>query len=541
MTLPRSVGEVLRTHVTLENESIDRMYLNVYVPGLQSVGGVVWYLRGHRGQRFASTATVAPMSEAFVARIEQFIEEEGLDVVGFRKGQRKDEVTQRYLARFRGREGVLYVGRAQEKARVMRTERRRFENGATYPWIVESTAMVNHYYFYCVDEDFGPFFLKFCSYFPYTAKLCINGNEYAKRQLQKRGIAFEPLDNGILSCANPQALQEICDGLNEAEIDRLLRKWLAKLPHPFSRKDRRAGYRYALSILQAEFSLTQVLDEPVVGRIFFEEVIRENLDIGRPGQVQLIFNRRVNRRTPGRFRTRVITEGVVPSLHVDYKRTRIKQYHKEGQALRTETTINDTRDFAIGRRLHNLLELRKIGFTANRRLLDVQRITHDCAIGEDSFQGLQRPREVNGQHASALRFADARVQALLHALLLFVFLARGFSNKGLREQLAPLLGMRPGEIRPGRMTYDLRRLRLHGLIERIPKTQRYRLTGTGLRTALFTRVSMPESCAPASLSSVHALPIATPISPEPSRPRKTPSIPGAIKQKSPREKLDLSH
>jgi hypothetical protein len=489
MTLPRSVGEVLRTHVTLENESIDRMYLNVYVPGLQSVGGVVWYLRGHRGQRFASTATVAPMSEAFVARIEQFIEEEGLDVVSFRKGQRKDEVTQRYLARFRGREGVLYVGRAQEKARVMRTERRRFENGATYPWIVESTAMVNHYYFYCVDEDFGPFFLKFCSYFPYTAKLCINGNEYAKRQLQKRDIGFEPLDNGIRACTDPKVLQEICDGLNEAKIDRLLRKWLAKLPHPFSRKDRRAGYRYALSILQAEFSLTQVLDEPVVGRIFFEEVIRENLDIGRPGQVQLIFNRRVSRRTPGRFRTRVITEGVVPSLHVDYKRTRIKQYHKEGQALRTETTINDTRDFAIGRRLHNLLELRKIGFAANRRLLDVQRISHDCAIGEDSFQSLQRPREVNGQHASALRFADARVQALLHALLLFVFLLRGFSNKDLREQLAPLLGMHPGEIRPGRMTYDLRRLRLHGLIERIPKTHRYRLTRTGLRTALFyTRV-----------------------------------------------------
>jgi hypothetical protein len=475
--------------VTLENESIDRMYLNAYVPGLQSVGGVVWYLRGHRGQRFASTATVAPMTEAFVARIEQFVEDEGLDLVSFRKDQRKDDITKKYLARFRGREGVLYVGRAQEKARVMRTERRRFESGATYPWIVESTAMVNHYYFYCVDEDFGPFFLKFCSYFPYTAKLCINGNEYAKRQLQKRGIAFEPLDNGIRSCADPKALQEICDGLSEAKIDRLLRKWLAKLPHPFPRADRRAGYRYELSILQTEFSLTQVLDEPVVGRIFFEEVIRENLDIGRPGQVQLIFNRRVSRRTPGRFRTRVITEGVVPSLHVDYKRTRIKQYHKEGQALRTETTINDTRDFAIGRRLHNLPELRKIGFEANRRLLDVQRISHDCSIGEDAFQGLQRPREVDGQHASALRFADPRVLGLLHALLLFVFLARGFSNKDLREQLAPLLGLSPSEIWPGRMTYDLRRLRLHGLIERIPRTHRYRLTRSGLRTALFyTRV-----------------------------------------------------
>ena len=492
MDLPRSVAEVLQEHVTLESESIDRMYLNVYVPQLQRVGGVVWFLRGHLGQRFASTATVAPRTEAFVKEIERFARQQRVDVVSFAKGERKDEVTQRYLARRSRRrgEGVLYIGKAQEKARVVRTERRRWERtGVTYPWIVESTAMVNHYYFYCVDEDFGPFFLKFCSYFPYTAKLCINGNEYAKCQLRKRGIRFEALDNGIRWCEDPKALQRICDGLDEAKIERLLRKWMARLPHPFTAADRRAGYRYAISILQAEFSLTQVLDRPVVGRIFFEEVIRENLDIGRPGQVQLIFNRRVTRRTPGRFRTRVITEGVTPSLHVDYKRSRIKQYHKEGQALRTETVINDTRDFAIGRLLKNLPELRKVGFQANRRLLDVQRISHDCALGEDAFQGLQRPVTVGDQRASALKFADSRVQALLHALVLFVFLARGFSNRDLRERLAPLLGFRPSDMRPGPMTYDLRRLRLHGLIERLPGTHRYRLTDLGLRTALFyTRV-----------------------------------------------------
>ena len=166
--------------------------------------------------------------------------------------------------------------------------------------------------------------------------------------------------------------------------------------HPFLPRDRAAGYRYALSILQAEFSLTQVLDQQVTGRIFFEEVIRENLDLGRPSQVSLVFDRKVIRRTPGRFRTRVITDGVVPLLHVNYKKSRIKQYHKEGQALRTETTINDTRDFAIGRRIENLQELRKIGFSANRRLLDVQRIGHDCFIGEASFQDMQRPVTVDG-------------------------------------------------------------------------------------------------------------------------------------------------
>jgi len=142
--------------------------------------------------------------------------------------------------------------------------------------------MVNHYYFYCVDEDFGPFFLKFGSYFPYNAKLCINGHEYLKRQLTKRGVKFEALDNGIKSCADPKLMQQLCDGLSADRIDRLLRKWLRRLPHPFPPRDRVAGYRYALSILQAEFSLTQVLDQPVTGRIFFEEVIRENLDLGRP-------------------------------------------------------------------------------------------------------------------------------------------------------------------------------------------------------------------------------------------------------------------
>ena len=124
---------------------------------------------------------------------------------------------------------------------------------------------------------------------------------------------------------------------------------------------------YQVSILQAEFSLTQVLDRPLTGRVFFEEVIRENLDLGRPSQVQLIFDRRVSRRTPGRFRSRVITEGVVPSLHVHYKSSRIKQYHKEGRALRTETTINNPRDFGIGKQLKNLPALRQIGFKANRQ------------------------------------------------------------------------------------------------------------------------------------------------------------------------------
>ncbi len=486
MSVPRSVAEVIHRHVTLEVEGIDRMYLNVYQPRLQCEGQVAAFFRGHRGHTFASSVLMDPMSKAFIASVERFVREHHLPLLTFAKGQRKDDMAQEYRARFRGTEGILFVGKAQEKTPVFRTEKRKNpKTGQAYPWIVRSTAMVNHFYFYGMDEDFGPFFLKFCTYFPYNAKLCINGHEYVKRQLAKEGIAFEALDNGIRSCANPQRLQQLCDGLSGAKIDALLRKWLARLPHPFTDQDRKAGYRYDVSILQAEFSLTQVLDRPLSGRVFFEEIIRENLDLGRPDQVQLIFGRRVTRQTPGRFRTRVLTEGVAPSLHIDYKRCRIKQYHKEGRALRTETTINDARDFRLGKRLVNLPALRQVGFAANRRLLDVQTISQDCAIGEDAFRRVNEPVQVEGQRASALRFADSAVQALLSALLVFRLLPRGFSSRDVRAHWAPLLGKAPEALTPGQMSYHLRRLRLHGLIERIPKTQRYRVTSSGWRTALF--------------------------------------------------------
>lgn len=212
MSIPRSVAEVIREHVTLEIEGIDRMYLNVYVPQLQRESGVASFFRFHRGHPFASSVLMDPISKAFVEDMERFAKHEKIPVVSFKKGERKDDIAGEHLRQFQGSEGVLFIGKAQEKTPVIRTERRRNEQtGATYPWLVRSTAMVNHFYVYCVDRDFGPFFLKFCTYFPYNAKLCLNGHEYAKRQLEQKGIRYEALDNGVLSCDDPQRLQKICD------------------------------------------------------------------------------------------------------------------------------------------------------------------------------------------------------------------------------------------------------------------------------------------------------------------------------------------
>jgi hypothetical protein len=206
--IEHTVRELLEDEVELDIEGIDRLYLNAYQPRLQTGGGVVGFFREHRGAVVASTTLMAPMSKAFVAEIHRFAKREEIEVVHFARGQRKDDETQRRLKQFQAEEGMLYIGVAQEKFAGFRVMKKiSAHTGTAFAWLYRSTVMCNQYYFYVLDADFGPLFIKFSSYFPYTARVCLNGHEYAKRQLEKAGIAFEALDNGIRRCADPQRLQ----------------------------------------------------------------------------------------------------------------------------------------------------------------------------------------------------------------------------------------------------------------------------------------------------------------------------------------------
>jgi hypothetical protein len=485
MSLPHTVADVIDQHVTLELESLDRVYLNVYQPKLQTPRAMFYFLREFHGEGAVSSWKMRSITLRFLKNVADYAEKHNVPVIPFEKGQRKEDVAAEYLQQSDGSEGILFIGKAQEKVRTFRTEGRRNDRGETYPWIVESTAMVNQYYFYGIDDDFGPFFLKYSSYVPYGAKLCFNGHEYLKRQLSKEGIGFEELENGILSCDDPQRMQQLANRLTSTRISRFLRKWQLRLPCPFRLTEQRAGYRYDVSMTQVEFALTQVVQRPVHGRIFFEEVIRENLDLGRPQNIQLIFDRRVTKRTPGKFRTRVVREGVIPSLRIDYKSNGIKQYFKEGRALRTELTVHDPYDFGTQRRLENLSALRKRGFATTRRVLHVQKTSQDFAMSEALFREVTGPQCVDGQRASALKFGDPVVFALFSVLVLFRLLPCGFRSRDLREHIASLLGHDPSHWTQGRLTYQLRRLRLHALIERVPDTHRYVVTERGYRLALW--------------------------------------------------------
>jgi hypothetical protein len=235
------VAKPIRRHVTLTVECVDRVYLNAYVPGLHSSWGVVGFHR-RQGQQIPSPALFGRITDTFKAEPRAWADQRGILWIAFKKGERKDDVVEPHRRSFAGTSGVVLIGVAQERAKVWRRVKR-VRDGFTSFDYVWTTVCVNHSYVYCLDEAWGPGFLKVGGYVPYTLKLCLNRHEWAKRQLAKQGIAFESLDNGFLRRADPAALQAVCDRLGPAEFPACLDRWLERLPLPLTAEDLRAGFR----------------------------------------------------------------------------------------------------------------------------------------------------------------------------------------------------------------------------------------------------------------------------------------------------------
>ena len=478
---------ILQNHVSLTVSCIDRLYLNGYVPKLQTSGQLCYFLRDHLGFPIPSPALFRPLHDRFVHAVQDFATTQGTPIIHFDHGQRKDDIAAGYRARFADAEGVVFIGVAQERAISFKAHEARGTAGWFFTFSRQPVS-VNHYYFYVQDPAWGPAFVKVGTYLPYPVRVCLNGHEWVKQQLRREGIGFESLDNGFLSCDDPDRLQAVCDALGPDDVQMFFDRWMERLPWPLTPADRAAGFSHQLAVWQLEVSLTQVFDRPVQGRHFFEELIRENLDLGRPDRVSLLFPTKLTKATPAPaygYRTRVITDGVNPSLHVEHKHSHVKQYFKEERALRTETTINDPGDFYTRKAVIHLPYLRAAGVQVNRKLLEVERITGSCVLSQDALDRLQHPTLEGNSRAPGLRFGDARVMALFQGLCSFAHLPGGFRNRDLRPLIAGLLGLDPTTYTSSRMSYDLRRLRLKGLIYRVPGTTRYTVTTYGLHVALF--------------------------------------------------------
>ena len=484
-----TVNDVLGGHVGLDVECMDRIYLNGYVPNLQVGGQVVSFMTAHLGYPIPSPAIIEKMGTAFRKAVDRFAVDNMIPVVRFGKDDRKVEVMRPYLAHQArtGRSGVAAIGIAQEFQNVFASTQR---TGNPVPWFsfFKADRRVTCFYFYVWDIDFGPAFIKICAYFPYPIKVWLNGHEYAKRQATHAGIGFTELSNGFASCADPAALQAICDRLGSGAITVFFERWMSQLPLPLTDADRAAGYWWELSMRQVEISRTLVFDAPRHVRAFFEALVADNLDIGRPDSVELLFHGPRHLGRPVKLdcvpRTRIVTRGTEVTVNAFYKSSRIKQYLKDGRALRIETVINSPDDLRCHRRLVHLDELQARARAVNRRLLDTERVGQGCVLASPAFERIARSTLTeDGRKTPALRFGDLRVQALAGALATTMLAVTGITNKSLRALMTGLLDGTAYTM--NQASYDLTRLRVNGLITRIPGRNLYRLTSDGLRFAIF--------------------------------------------------------
>jgi hypothetical protein len=486
-----NINDVLEGHIGLDLACIDRLFLNAYVPNLQVGGQVVTFLTAHLGFPIPSPALLHKIGNRFRRDVKAFATEHEIPILQLKKpdrtrwDDRKLDHVRPYLeaAEAKGRFGVVAIVSTQEFAWVFSAKNRSSTPGVVSFDFVKEDRRVGMYYFYVLDPEFGPGFIRICTYFPYPSRVWVNGHEWAKRQAAREHIDFSELANGFATCSDPSALQAICDRFAPADVEGFFERWTRVIPTPFTEADREAGYFFELSMRQVEVSRTLVFDDPRRARGFFESLVQDNIGIGRPHEVHAVFGRdRRGRTTAQPFRTRVFSPGTEVRVDFSYKHSRVKQYLKEGRALRIETVINKPADIGVLARLEHLSELVERARAVNDRLLMIERAGQGCAIGSALFERIHQPYVREGQRTGALRFGDQRAMALAGALCLVVHAVTGFTNKSLRGHVAGLLGH---DYSSSQMSYDLRRLRLHGLIERAPGTNSYVLTPEGIRVAVF--------------------------------------------------------
>jgi hypothetical protein len=491
-----TAADMVAGHVRLDISCLDRVYLNGFVNKLQTPGGVVYFFHDHRGKPIVSPALFEPIGEKFRRDIKGWAQANGIPLVLFRAGERKAEVMAPYLdaAAATGRSQVAAVGCAQEFQLVWTARKRATDPGACPQFsFTKEQRRVSVFYVYIFDEQMGGGFIKICSYFPYPVKVWVNGHEWAKRQAAAAGIGFTALSNGFASADDPAALQDICDRFGPGTVQVWFERWMARIPLPLGDADRDAGYWWELSMRQVETSRTLVFDEDCHARAFFEALLCENMDLGRPENVELLFRRGERRGQPAKilpargFRTAIDRYCEMVTINVFYKNSRVKQYLKDGVALRIETVVNSPDDLGCRRLLPNLPELQAKARAINDRLLHTETAGQGTVLVSPVIERITRPTLTGeGQKAPALRFGDLRVQALAGATAAMLFTVTGITNRSLRALMTGLLH-RPYSM--NQASYDLSRLARNGLIARVPGRNRYTLTRDGLLFAhIYTKV-----------------------------------------------------
>jgi hypothetical protein len=480
------LSEVLGERVQCRYTCLDRIVLHGYLTGLQRPEQLVYFFHDVVGVDCIEPKVLLGRTTAYRAWVEQYTQGQGISVLTAPKGVRKEELVRPYYGRLGPREGVACVLTSLENNRtfISYTPRRTPRSGdVNYRRIEAGRKRFLHLYWYVWDPIMGPMSLRVATYLPFTLTCYLNGHHFVSERLRRAGVTLYQQDNAILSVTDPAALQAAADALTPAVLQARCEYWAAQLAPPFSPAERATiDLRYRYSVAQVELATDVIFAPPSPLRALFRRAVELGLLLGGADRTTHLFGRQITRRYRGKLQTVLDrrNEGH-PVLRSYYRTSFVKQYEKAETLLRTETCINDPDHLDVGRRLENLPTLVERMAQTNQRFLDAQAELLASVVDQGDLARLAQPVHVGQRRVPGLRLEDDRVIRLLEALLHPGTFVADWTSRDVLARLVARHRLDADAYRLSQLRYDLGKLRAHGLVERLGRTRRYRLTTRGLK------------------------------------------------------------
>ena len=345
---------------------------------------------------------------------------------------------------------------------------------------------VDQYNFYLNDSEWGRMFVRICPYFPFSARVCLNQHHWIANRLSQQGIRFKQSTNAFAGCSDPAVLQEIADSLTAKDLSRCGRKWLTQLTPFFTARERQqAGVDHRLFFSQVELCDNLIFSRRAAVDRLTQRLMDANRTIGQPNKLTVIFGRKITKQHAGKLQT-VIEDLDLPNpvIRSHYKNGFVKQYVRDKANLRTEPATNNVTDYGVGKAIDNLPALRDKMSAIIDRYHDVQQDILESFVDRGQLLKLTQPTILsNGKRIPGLKLDHPRQLALMQALVRFSHIAAqdSFSTAEVHADTAEALGRTTADYTLASLRYDLSKLRAKGLIERLNKSRRYRLTAEGYR------------------------------------------------------------
>jgi hypothetical protein len=462
----------------------DRLLLNGLIQPFQQPERVLGFFNTYREGKRVTRKTLTDIADQFQSWLWNRSDKWGAPVLEAPDGQgddsRRDRLLDAYFRKAKPNQ-VVAILKAREPARILVAIGSKDNDS---PHLEYKQRWVNQFNFYLQDARWGRMFVRMCPYFPFSARVCLNQHHWLALRMTEEGIDFQQSTNAFLKCGNPARLQELADSLTARDLLQCGQKWLAAFTPFISDKERKqAGCQHRLFFAQVEYCDNLIFQRRAAVEEITQRLLDLNRNIGQPKKITTIFGRKVTKEYKGKLQS-VIEDLDLPNpvIRSHYGHGFAKQYVRDDRLLRTEPATNNVYDYGVNKDVENLPRLRDRMSAIIDNYHNVQQDVMETFIDRGQLRQLAEPTVLsNGRRIPGLKLDHPRQLAVMHALVRFANIAAGgrFTTADLYGPALHALGRTEAEYSLASFRYDLSKLRAKGLVERIPKSRRYRLVGKG--------------------------------------------------------------